>query len=129
MPHTEGLEPRNSLAVRLDMLMKENHWSRTEMAKIAGVSPTSVTNWFKRETISKESAAKLAKEAKSSLSWLLTGVEESGSNFSEDEIELIEVFRELPPAERRNMLAAFQMRLQKLRDYYSENADPITREK
>lgn len=85
--------------------MKLNHWSRTEMARIAGVSPTSVTNWFKRETISKESAAKLAKAAKTSLSWILTGAEELGGTYTEDEIALIEVFRELPPIERRNMLA------------------------
>ncbi|MDY3570240.1 helix-turn-helix domain-containing protein [Enterobacter hormaechei] len=129
MQHTESPETRNSLAARLDELMRLNHWSRTEMAKIAGVSPTSVTNWFKRETISKESASKLAKAAKISLTWLLTGAEEPGANISDDELMLIEIYRELPPVERRNMLAAFQMRLQKVRDYYTENVDPSTREK
>jgi transcriptional regulator with XRE-family HTH domain len=62
--HESGAKPQSTLAARLDELMKLNHWSRTEMARIAGVSPTSVTNWFKRETISKESAAKLARPLK-----------------------------------------------------------------
>lgn len=118
-----------SFADRLNELMKVNHWSRADMARIAGVSPTSVTNWFKRETISKESAAKLATAARVSLTWLLTGSEDVGGALAADELELVEVYRELPPIERRNMLAAFQMRLQKLRDVYNDHADPTTRQK
>lgn len=99
------------------------------MARIAGVSPTSVTNWFKRETISKESAAKLAAAARVSLSWILTGAEDSGGVFSEDEMALVDTYRALPPVEQRNMLAAFQMRLQQLREFYKNHVDPTTRGK
>ncbi|ELY5938865.1 helix-turn-helix domain-containing protein [Cronobacter malonaticus] len=109
--------------------MAVNHWSRSDMARIAEVSPTSVTNWFKRGTISKESAAKLAAAARTSLSWILTGAEEGGGAFSADELELIDVYRGLPPIERRNMLAAFQMRLQQLKEFYANYADPTTRQK
>ncbi|MDK1182943.1 MULTISPECIES: helix-turn-helix domain-containing protein [Cronobacter] len=126
---TTSEEPRNELAVRLSELMAVNHWSRSDMAKIADVSPTSVTNWFKRGTISKESAAKLASASRTSLSWILTGVEEGGGVFSADELELIDVYRELPPVERRNMLSAFQMRLQQLKEFYANYADPTTRQK
>lgn len=127
--HTTSEEPRNELAVRLSELMAVNHWSRSDMARIAEVSPTSVTNWFKRGTISKESAAKLAAAARTSLSWILTGAEEGGGAFSADELELIDVYRGLPPIERRNMLAAFQMRLQQLKEFYANYADPTTRQK
>ncbi len=99
------------------------------MARIAGVSATSVTNWFKRETISKESAAKLAAEAKVSLAWILTGEDNNGHAFSEDEVSLVELYRELPPVERRNMLAAFQMRLKELKEFYKNYVDPATRKK
>ncbi|EDS7046656.1 helix-turn-helix domain-containing protein [Salmonella enterica subsp. enterica] len=109
--------------------MTSNHWSRSDMAKIADVSPTSVTNWFKRQTISKESASRLAQAARVSLAWILTGENEAGAGLSEDEEALIRVFRELPPIEQRNMLAAFQMRIQFLREYYANNADPVTRNK
>lgn len=119
----------NTLAARLNELMASNHWSRSEMAKIADVSPTSVTNWFKRQTISKESASRLAQAARVSLTWILTGESEPGGELSDDEAALLQVFRELPPIEQRNMLAAFQMRLQVLRDYYANNADPATRQK
>ncbi|EHO4927629.1 helix-turn-helix domain-containing protein [Salmonella enterica] len=119
----------NTLAARLNELMASNHWSRSDMAKIADVSPTSVTNWFKRQTISKESASRLAQAARVSLAWILTGENEAGAGLSEDEEALIRVFRELPPIEQRNMLAAFQMRIQFLREYYANNADPVTRNK
>lgn len=119
----------SSLASRLNELMSVNHWSRADMARIAEVSPTSVTNWFKRETISKESASKLAAAAKVSLTWLLTGAEEGGGAFSAEELELIEVYRGLPPVEQRNMLAAFQMRLKQLKEFYSSYVDPATRQK
>ncbi|EGX6617203.1 bacteriophage CI repressor [Salmonella enterica] len=109
--------------------MTTNHWSRADMAKIAGVSPTSVTNWFKRQTISKESAARLAQAGRTSLAWILTGTDEPKSSLSEEEEELVNIFRQLPPIEQRNMLGAFQMRLQVLRDYYTNNADPATRQK
>lgn len=100
------------------------------MARIAEVSPTSVTNWFKRETISKESAAKLAAAGKVSLSWVLTGEQDGGSQcLDEDELELLETYRAMPPIERRNMIAAFQMRLQKLRDTYDDYVEPATRKK
>lgn len=126
----EMTEPQKTpLANRLNELMKTNHWSRADMARIAEVSPTSVTNWFKRGTISKESATKLAQAAKTSLTWVLTGAEENGGAFSADELELVETYRELPPIERRNMLAAFQMRLQQLKEFYTTYADPTTRQK
>lgn len=122
--------PSNSqLADRLQTLLKSNHWAKSDMAKIAEVSPTSVTNWFKRGTISKDSAAKLAKEAKVSLAWILTGQEDETGALNEDERLLIEVYRELPPIEQRNMLAAFQMRLKQLKAFYANHVDPATREK
>ncbi len=120
---------QNTLATRLTELMKANHWSKTDMARIAEVSPTSVTNWFKRETISKESAAKLAQAGNISLAWILTGEEDQRGALSESELALIEVFRELPPIEQQNMLAAFQMRLKQLREFYKNYVDPSTRKK
>lgn len=117
------------LADRLNELMRVNHWSRADMARIANVSPTSVTNWFKRGTISKDSATRLAAAAKTSLSWVLTGAEEAGGGLSPDETELIEVYRQLPPIEQRNMIAAFQMRLKQLNEFYRAHVDPSTRQK
>ncbi|EFN6120622.1 helix-turn-helix domain-containing protein [Escherichia coli] len=118
------------LAERLDTISQQHHLSGSDLARIAGVGRSSVNAWKKRGTISKDSAAKIAEATNVSLSWLLTGKEETNREaLDDDEKALLDVYRSLPPVERRNMLAAFQMRLQKLTEFYSEYVDPITRQK
>jgi transcriptional regulator with XRE-family HTH domain len=119
----------SQVAERLTYLMEQNHLSQSDMARIAGVSRSAANRWFSRGSISKDSAAKIAAATNTSLAWILTGEEAKNDGFTEDELALIDVYRELPPIERRNMLAAFQMRLQKLKDFYSDHVDPSTREK
>ncbi|WP_250387242.1 helix-turn-helix domain-containing protein, partial [Escherichia coli] len=109
------------LAERLDAISQQHHLSGSDLARIAGVGRSSVNAWKKRGTISKDSAAKIAEATNVSLSWLLTGKEETNREaLDDDEKALLDVYRNLPPVERRNMLAAFQMRLQKLTEFYSE---------
>lgn len=118
------------LAARLDEIATKSHLSGSDMARIAGVSRSSVNAWHKRGTISKESAAKIAAAANVSLAWLLTGQEDDiAPGLDEDEQALLDTYRAMPPIERRNMLAAFQMRLQQLKEFYSNYADPTTRQK
>ncbi|HFR5710977.1 TPA: helix-turn-helix domain-containing protein [Escherichia coli] len=118
------------LAERLDAISQQHHLSGSDLARIAGVGRSSVNAWKKRGTISKDSAAKIAEATNVSLSWLLTGKEDTNREaLDDDEKALLDVYRNLPPVERRNMLAAFQMRLQKLTEFYSEYVDPITRQK
>ena len=118
------------LAERLDTISQQHHLSGSDLARIAGVGRSSVNAWKKRGTISKDSAAKIAEATNVSLSWLLTGKEDTNRDaLDDDEKALLDVYRNLPPVERRNMLAAFQMRLQKLTEFYSEYVDPITRQK
>ncbi|HBD0327639.1 TPA: helix-turn-helix domain-containing protein [Escherichia coli] len=118
------------LAERLDTISQQHHLSGSDLARIAGVGRSSVNAWKKRGTISKDSAAKIAEATNISLSWLLTGKEDSNrETLDDDEKALLDVYRNLPPVERRNMLAAFQMRLQKLTEFYSEYVDPATRQK
>ncbi|WP_252372235.1 helix-turn-helix domain-containing protein, partial [Escherichia coli] len=107
------------LAERLDTISQQHHLSGSDLARIAGVGRSSVNAWKKRGTISKDSAAKIAEATNVSLSWLLTGKEETNREaLDDDEKALLDVYRSLPPVERRNMLAAFQMRLQKLTEFY-----------
>ena len=118
------------LAERLDTISQQHHLSGSDLARIAGVGRSSVNAWKKRGTISKDSATKIAEATNVSLSWLLTGKEDSNrETLDDDEKALLDVYRNLPPVERRNMLAAFQMRLQKLTEFYSEYVDPATRQK
>ncbi|EGC8617614.1 helix-turn-helix domain-containing protein [Salmonella enterica] len=117
------------LAERLDIIAQQHHLSGSDLARIAGVGRSSVNAWKKRGTISKDSALKIAEATGLSLSWILTGKEDGNDVLSDDEKILVNTFRELPPIERANMLAAFQMRLEKLKEFYSTYVDPSTREK
>lgn len=95
-----------------------------EMARIAEVSPQSVNGWFKRGSISKESAMKISAALGVSLNWLLGHDTPSENELTQDERELIQVYRQFPPTEQRNMLSAFSMRLQELRAYYERYVNP-----
>lgn len=118
------------LAERLDTISQQYHLSGADLARIAEVGRSSVNAWRKRGTISKEAAMKIAAATNVSLTWLLTGEEDGASTqLDDEELALVETFRALPPIERRNMLAAFQMRLQQLKEFYANYVDPSTRQK
>ncbi|MEB8638623.1 helix-turn-helix transcriptional regulator [Cronobacter muytjensii] len=111
----------NPVIQRLEELMRVKHISKADMARIVNVSRSSVNGWFKRGSISKDAASKLAAHTGVSIAWLLGELDSLEEN-SPDEKQLVEVYRRLPPIERRNMLAAFEMRLAELKDYYSKYA-------
>ncbi len=108
---------------RLKELIEKKRVSKADLARVASVSPQSVNGWFKRGSISKEAAAKISNEYGVSLTWLL-GESDQDGELRPDEIRLLEVFNRLPPTERSNMLAAFEMRLQELVAFYSKYVNP-----
>ncbi|KFK94561.1 MULTISPECIES: helix-turn-helix domain-containing protein [unclassified Serratia (in: enterobacteria)] len=90
--------------------------SKTDMARIAGVSKQAVSGWFRTGTISKKSALAIAEAAGVSVAWLYgESVEETG--LSADEMELLKLYRQLPEPEQRNMLAVFGARLKELDEF------------
>ncbi|WP_190274679.1 S24 family peptidase [Pantoea sp. At-9b] len=56
---------------RLDELLKAANLSKADLARIAGVSPQAVNNWFKRGEIGKDSAIKISAATGLDLSWVL----------------------------------------------------------
>lgn len=117
-------EEKIMLVDRLNQLLKEHDLNKMDLARIAGVSPQSVNGWYKRGSISTQSAAKLAEALNVPIAWLLgTGGEEQ-SGLSQEEQQLLSLYRKFPPTERRNMLAAFEMRLEELREYYAKHVSP-----
>jgi transcriptional regulator with XRE-family HTH domain len=117
-------ETQSTLADRLNELLRLKQINKMELARIADVSPQSVNGWFKRGSISKNSAIKIASTLEISLPWLLGEPEVLDSGLSADEKRLLEVFNRLPPIERKNMLLAFEMRLQELIGFYEKYANP-----
>ncbi|MFN3069906.1 helix-turn-helix domain-containing protein [Serratia sp. J2] len=88
--------------------------SKAEMSRIAGVTPQAVNNWFKKGSLSKESAMAIADAAGVSVAWLLGENVEEASGLTSDEMELLKLYRQLPDIEQRNMIAAFGSRLKEL---------------
>ncbi|QHP80676.1 helix-turn-helix domain-containing protein [Pectobacterium odoriferum] len=102
---------------RLTELMELKGISKAEMARIAGVSPQSVNNWFNRGTVGKSSALKLAEELGVSVAWLLGEDVEESTGLSSDEMKMLNLYRQLPEAERERMIDLFQLRLKELDEY------------
>ncbi|UYY65516.1 helix-turn-helix domain-containing protein [Serratia marcescens] len=102
---------------RLNELMELKGISKAEMARIAGVSPQSVNNWFARGTIGKSSALKLAEALGVSVAWTLCEGDDSETGLSERQLQLLNLFEQLPESEQDNMIAAFSARLKELDEF------------
>ncbi|GKX62279.1 LexA family transcriptional regulator [Pragia fontium] len=63
-----------SLSERLKQIMTEKNLNQTELAKLAGASPQSVTNWLKRNSMSKNVARIICEKTGYSIDWLLFGL-------------------------------------------------------
>lgn len=111
--------PTNALISRLIELNAKG-FSKTEMAKIAGVSKQAVSGWFKTGRISKESALALADAAGVSVPWLLGEEVSEKDGLKPDEERLLELYRQLPSEEQQNMLRIFSLRLKELDDMYEK---------
>lgn len=109
--------------------MLNKNLTQSDMARIAGVSRSAANRWFTRGSISKDAATAIAQATGVSLQWILTGEELASYDLNEEERALIDTYRAMPPLEQRNMVSAFQMRLQQLKEFYSNYVDPTTRQK
>ncbi|MDI5752966.1 helix-turn-helix domain-containing protein, partial [Salmonella enterica subsp. enterica serovar Montevideo] len=93
----------NGLISRLAELNKKG-FSKTEMARVAGVSKQAVSSWFKTGRISKSSALAIADAAGVSVPWLLGEDVGEKDGLKPDEQRLLELYRQLPEEEQQNML-------------------------
>ncbi|WOJ09125.1 helix-turn-helix domain-containing protein [Citrobacter koseri] len=109
----------NGLVARLAELNAKG-FSKTEMAKIAGVSKQAVSGWFKTGRISKESALALADAAGVSVPWLLGEDVGEKDGLKPDEQRLLELYRQLPEEEQQNMLRIVSLRLKELDELYAK---------
>lgn len=112
-------EPNQSLISRLTELNNKG-FSKTEMAKVANVSKQAVTGWFRTGKMSKESALALADAAGVSVPWLLGEEVGKKDGLKADEQRLLELYRQLPEEEQKNMLRIFSIRLKELDELYAK---------
>ncbi|QZN97326.1 helix-turn-helix domain-containing protein [Symbiopectobacterium purcellii] len=114
-----------STATRLLELIARGH-SKSDIARMAGVSRQAVTGWCITGRISKEAAIRLANATGVSLSWLLGEQVDEHSGLRPKEREVLEIFNQLPENEQEKMISAFKLRLQELDDFVEKY---ITRRK
>lgn len=94
--------------------------TKSDMARIAGVTPQSVNGWFKKGVISKKSALAVADAAGVSVPWLLGEDVGEQDGLKPDEQRLLELYRQLPEEEQQNMLRIFSLRLKELDEMYEK---------
>lgn len=109
----------NGLISRLTELNKKG-FSKTEMARVAGVSKQAVSSWFKTGRISKSSALAIADAAGVSVPWLLGEDVGEKDGLKPDEQRLLELYRQLPEEEQQNMLRIVSLRLKELDELYAK---------
>lgn len=103
---------------RLNEILELKNLTKSDMARICGVSAQSVNNWFVRGTIGKSSAIKLADALGVSLEWILGQEVGEKDGLKPDEQRLLELYRQLPEEEKQNMLRIFALRLKELDELY-----------
>ncbi|QNQ20749.1 helix-turn-helix domain-containing protein [Kosakonia sp. SMBL-WEM22] len=103
---------------RLNEILELKNLTKSDMARICGVSAQSVNNWFVRGTIGKSSAIKLADALGVSLEWILGQEVGEKDGLKPDEQRLLELYRQLPEEEQQNMLRIFAIRLKELDELY-----------
>lgn len=86
---------------RLNEILELKKLTKSDMARICGVSAQSVNNWFVRGTIGKSSAIKLADALGVSLEWVLGQEVDERDGLKADERRLLELYRQLPDDEEK----------------------------
>ncbi|EAA8522414.1 helix-turn-helix domain-containing protein [Salmonella enterica subsp. enterica serovar Give] len=94
--------------------------TKSDMARIAGITPQSVNGWFKKGAMSKESALAVADAAGVSVPWLLGEDVGEKDGLKPDEQRLLELYRQLPEEEQQNMLRIVSLRLKELDELYAK---------
>lgn len=82
---------------------------RSSIAKVCGISPQAVQQWFSGSTGSPtpENLAAVCKRYRGNLMWVITGAGDmhSDSTLDHDESALVELWRSLPPESKSNIMA------------------------
>lgn len=102
---------------RLNELMDLKGVTKADLARVAGVSPQSVNNWFARGTLGKNSALKIADAYGLSLAWVLGEEVVEDSGLKPNENKMLNLFRQLPESEQERMIDTFELRLKEIDDY------------
>ena len=120
--------PNQTSAKRIAQVLAEKGWNKSQLARGLGISVQAVQHWAKGNSRpSGQNLTKLAEVSGKPEYWFFTSDEEQTSaqlpasdhtGLRDDERQMLEVYNQLPPIERQNLLSVFQMRLQELKKQY-----------
>lgn len=102
---------------RLSELLELKGITKADLARVAGVSPQSVNNWFARGTLGKNSALKIAEAYGVSVAWVLGEEVDQSLGLKEKERRLLALFNQLPESEQDRMIDTFELRLKEIDEY------------
>lgn len=120
--YNDSMKKEEPNLVLVERLTEINHRgvTKADMARIAGVTPQAVNGWFKKGVISKRSALAIADAVGISVAWLLGEDVGEKDGLKPDEKRLLELYRQLPEEEQKNMLRIVSLRLKELDELYAK---------
>jgi len=97
---------------RLEPYLAEKKLSQKDLADIAGVTPPSVFEWKNEGTMPRaDTAIKIADYLHVSVKWLITGEEDD--DISNEEKELIFLFKQLDQNDKEEIVEVIRLKLKK----------------
>ncbi|ELY5939591.1 helix-turn-helix domain-containing protein [Cronobacter sakazakii] len=127
---------------RINKLLKDNGWSQSELAQKLNLTQQTVQKWVKgKSSPSMDNIDKLVELTGYPPRWFMTSIDEEEQEpyllknegnvpeefrkLTDEEQQLLRIFRQFPDIESRNMLLVFDMRLKELKKHYSRYFNPI----
>lgn len=108
---------------RLSDLLVQNNHSQAELARFVGVKNNTVNDWINKGTSPKiENLYRIAEFFDISFDNLFTNAETSSNSLSEDEVELLKYYSQLPVNEKNRLIG----RAEAIAEMYAEaNPEPV----
>lgn len=103
----------SEISARIDNLLSEQLKKRSDLVRATGIPESTIRGWYRGTTPSAEAAYKVAQYLNVTVEWLVTGIENKSENqnlkmYSEQERELIEIFRHLDERDKNAVLTLAQ---------------------
>lgn len=103
----------SEISNRIDDLLSQNKLKRIDLVKATGIGESTIRAWIKGSVPSAEAAYKVAQYLGVTVEWLVTGIDNKSENqnlkmYTEQERELIEIFRHLDDRDKNAVLTLAQ---------------------
>ena len=103
----------SEISSRIDNALSEKQITRAELSRQTGIPVTTIKSWISGAIPNAEAAYKVAQYLGVTVEWLVTGIENKSENqnlktYSEQERELIEIFRHLDERDKNAVLTLAQ---------------------